>query len=149
MSIRWRETLRWALLGLRDFALTVLIVGGVQVLLALLLWPIVFREQPAGLSMALSAVGFGCWALAVGASFTDRRRRRLSDMEQAGTAPRMPLSPARGAVLIHLQEQVQRSGCGFILLTASLIPLGFALILRIRHDMRAGLSLREIFPPMP
>jgi hypothetical protein len=149
MSIKWRATLRAALLSLRDFAVTILIVGGIQVLVGLFLWPIVFRKQPAGLSMALSAVGFGCWVFAFGASFADRRRRRLADLSMAGAAP-PPLSDAPGGTLMNqMQEQVRRSGCGFVLLAASMIPLGIALVLRIQYDMRAGYTLREIFPPMP
>ena len=40
------------------------------------------------------------------------------------------------------------AGCGFVLICASFIPLGIAFFLRLRADLRAGLTLRDIFPPM-
>jgi hypothetical protein len=149
MPTKWQATLHAALQSLRDFALTALIAGGVQVLVALVLWPIVFRKQPVGFSLSLSAVGFGCWLLAFIASFADRRRQRFN-MSRAGTAaPQQPAGALDGTILGPMQDQLQRSGCGFVLLISSIIPLGIALLLRVQYDMRAGYTLREIFPPMP
>ena len=145
MSIKWREMLRGMLIGLRDFALTVSVVGAVQVLIGLALWPLLFRAQPLGLSMALSLVGFASWLLSFILSMGDRRRRRFDGED--GLAP--PGGFKGPAILDGLQGQVQRSGCGFILLVGSLIPLGIAFALRLRADLQAGMSLRTLFPPMP
>jgi len=149
MPSKWRETLHSALRGLRDFALTVLIVGGAQVLIALFLWPIVFKNHPVGFSMALSLVGFSSWLLAFMMSFADRRRTRLMNMRMAGP-PLQPIDPLeKRSFSERMQDQAQRMGCGFTLLAASLVPLGIAFVLRLRYDMRAGLTLKDIFPPMP
>jgi hypothetical protein len=144
MSTKWRSVLRSALASLRDFALTMLIAGGAQVVVGLILWPLFFRSQELGLSMALSLVGFGSWVVSFLMSVTGRRGRLTNDM---------PLEPPElledHAVLGRVQEQIQRAGCGFTLLMSSLVPLGIALMLRLQSDLRSGLTLREIFPPMP
>jgi hypothetical protein len=145
MPIRWKEALYEAWIGLRAFLITILFVGGVQVLISLILWPVLFRTQPLGFSMALSLVGFGSWILALLVSMGDRRRRRLAmSMPQETPGP-----VADRSLMEHVQEQVQRSGCGFVMLAASIIPLAIAFALRLQADLRAGLSLTDIFPPMP
>ena len=145
MPIDLQETLRAAWGGLRDFSQTVLIVGCIQVLISMLVWLIVFRNQPLGFSMALSAVGFGSWILSFLASSGSRRRlrRRMapSDLPDPSLAPIHPL-------VGQVQGQMQRAGCGFVLICASFIPLGIAFFLRLRADLRAGLTLRDIFPPI-
>ena len=146
MPIDLQETLRAAWGGLRDFSQTVLIVGCIQVLISMLVWSVVFRNQPLGFSMALSAVGFGSWILSFFTSYGGRRRLRgraaaPSDLPNPSSAPIHPL-------VGRVQGQVQRAGCGFVLICASFIPLGVAFILRLRADLRAGLTLRDIFPPM-
>ncbi|MBN1643024.1 MAG: hypothetical protein JXA09_17440 [Anaerolineae bacterium] len=145
MSIKWREMIQGALIGLRDFALTVFIVGAMQVLLGLIVWPILFRSHPLGLSMALSLVGFASWLLSFIFSLGERRRRRFD-----GGIDLVPPEGLRGPqILDGLQSQLQRSGCGFILLVGSLLPLGIAFVLRLRADLQAGMDIRDIFPPMP
>jgi hypothetical protein len=146
MPIDLNETLRAAWIGLRDFMQAVFIVGCMQVLISILVWPIVFHNQPLGFSMALSAVGFGSWVLSFVASFGGRRRLR-GGMMVPSEVPDPSLAPIHPLVGL-VQGQVQRAGCGFVLLCASLIPLGIALILRVRADLRTGLTLRDIFPPM-
>ncbi len=140
----WRQALHTALNGLRDLALSLLIVGGAQVLVGLILWPMVFRRQELGLSMALSLVGFGSWLLSFVMSLTGRRGRLPNEMpiEAPNVFEDHPL-------LERAQDRIQRIGCGFMLLLSSIIPLGIALVLRLQHDLRTGLELREIFPPMP
>ena len=145
MSIKWRDILYGVLTGLRDFALTVLVIGAVQVLIGLILWPLVFRDQPLGLSLALSLVGFASWLVSFVMSLGERRRRRLDD--DPGLAP--PGGFKGPPILDGMQSQVQRSGCGFLLLVGSLLPLGIAFALRLRADLQAGLSIRTLFPPMP
>jgi hypothetical protein len=144
MSAKWRSILHTALIGLRDLSLTLLITGGVQVLIGLILWPVLFRGQKLGLSMALSLVGFGSWLLSFLMSVTGRRGRLTNEM---------PLEPPQifddHPVLNRVQDRVQRAGCGFTLLMSSLVPLGIAFVLRLQSDLRAGLTLREIFPPLP
>ena len=149
MPSKWRESLHSALRALRDFAVTVLVVGGAQVLIALLLWPIMFKNHPVGFSMALSLVGFSSWLLSFMISFADRRRTRLMNMRMAGP-PMQPIAPSESRTFSErMQDQAQRMGCGFTLLAASFVPLGIAFVLRLRYDMRAGLTLRDIFPPLP
>ena len=145
MSIKWRDILYGILTGLRDFALTVLVVGAVQILIGLILWPLVFRDHPLGLSMALSLVGFASWLVSFIMSLGERRRRRFGD--DPGLAP--PEGFKGPPILDGMQSQVQRSGCGFLLLVGSLLPLGIAFALRLRADLQAGMSIRTLFPPMP
>lgn len=144
MSAKWRRALHTALIGLRDLTLSLLIVGGAQVVIGLILWPLIFRRQALGLSMALSLVGFGSWVLSFIMSVTGRRGRLTNEM---------PIEPPNvfedHPVLEGVQEQIQRAGCGFMLLLSSIVPLGIALVLHLQSDLRAGLELREIFPPMP
>jgi hypothetical protein len=149
MSIKWRETLHKALRSLRDFALTILVIGGIQVLIALLLWPIVFRDHPVGFSMALSLVGFSAWLVSFALSLADRRRQRMMYISMAGRAAPPPSQPGDRSLFDGMRDQAQRAGCGFTLLAASLVPLGVAFILRLRYDLRSGLTLRDILPPMP
>jgi len=144
MSAKWRRALHTARTGLRDLTLSLLVVGGAQVVIGLILWPLIFRRQALGLSMALSLVGFGSWVLSFIMSVTGRRGRLTSEM---------PIEPPNmfedHPVLEGVQDQIKRAGCGFMLLLSSIVPLGIALVLRLQSDLRAGLELREIFPPMP
>jgi len=144
MPAKWRRALHTALTGLRDLTLSLLIVGGAQVAIGLILWPLIFRRQALGLSMALSLVGFGSWLLSFIMSVTGRRGR---------LADEMPIEPPNvfedHPLLEGVQDQIRRAGCGSMLLLSSVIPLGIAFVLRLRSDLRAGLELREIFPPMP
>ena len=145
MPVKWRETLNTVLSSLREFALTVAAFGGVQILLALIVWPLIFGDHPLGFSMALSLVGFASWGVAFAASLGGRGRQSLTAI--AGqTVP--PPVPDRN-LLANMQDQVSRTGCGCILLTSSLIPLAIAFVLRLQADLRAGLDLSDIFPPMP
>jgi hypothetical protein len=146
---KWQKLVHNTLLGLRNFALTVLAVGGIQILIALVVWPIVFRAHPLGLSMALSLVGFGCWVLSFVLSFADRRQRRWANMRMVGPSEPQIAPPEDRSILEDMREQAQQAGCGFVLLTASLLPLGIAFVLRLRYDLRMGLTLSDIFPPIP
>jgi len=145
MPVKWRAALNTVLSSLRDFALTVAAFGGVQVLLSLIIWPLVFGNHPLGFSMALSLVGFASWGVAFAASLGGRRRQPLSAM----TGQMVPPPTPDRNLLANMQDQVTRSGCGCILLTSSLIPLAIAFVLRLQSDLRQGLDLGEIFPPMP
>lgn len=140
----WKRALRSALEDLRDLALSLLIVGGAQVLVGLILWPLMFRRQLLGLSMALSLVGFGSWLLSFVMSLTGRRGQPSNEI-----TVEPPNLFTDHPQLERIQDRIQRMGCGFMLLVSSIIPLGIAFILRLQHDLRAGLELREIFPPMP
>lgn len=142
---KWREALKTALTSLRDFALTVAAFGGVQVLLALIVWPLIFGNHPLGFSMALSLVGFASWGIAFAASLGGRGRQPLTAITGQTMSP--PVSDRN--LLSNMQDQVNRSGCGCVLLTSSLVPLAIAFALRLQADLRAGLDLSEIFPPMP
>ena len=145
MPVKWRETLKTVLSSLREFALTVAAFGGVQVLLALIIWPLIFGDDPLGLSLALSLVGFASWGIAFAASLGGRGRQSLTAITGQTMSP--PVSDRN--LLANMQDQVTRSGCGCILLTSSLIPLAIAFVLRLQADLRTGLDLGDIFPPMP
>jgi hypothetical protein len=77
-------------------------------------------------------------------SITGRRGRLTNEI---------PLEPPEvfedHPILDGVQDKIQRAGCGFVLLVSSIVPLGIALVLRLQADLRSGLELREIFPPMP
>ena len=149
MPSRWKDSLNKAWTGLRNFFLTVLVFALGQLLIALVLWPILFRTQRLGFSMALSLVGFGSWVVSLFASMGERRRRRrrrgLGQSAPVDIPPPFLDRPVTG----RIQEQVQSAGCGLILLVASLIPLGIAFVLRLQADLESGLTLRDIFPPVP
>jgi hypothetical protein len=145
MPSTWKSAAKNAWTGLLSFMLAVLAFAFGQVLIALALWPILFRTQRVGFSMALSLVGFGSWAVSFFASMGDRRRRRLVQSAPKNIPPPFLDRPVMG----RIQAQIQGAGCGLVLLAASLIPLGIALILRLRADLETGLTLRDIFPPVP
>ena len=129
--------------SLRDLALTILIAGGAQILLALILWPILFGCQPLGFALALSLVGFGNWALSALSSFGLGRRRRRGS--QGKPAAQQQASP----IVARVQEQLGRAGCSFVLFLSSLMPLALAFVIRLRADLRSGLTWQELFPPFP
>jgi hypothetical protein len=125
--------------------LTVLTVGGLQVLVSLVVWFLVFRTQPLGFSMALSLVGFVSWLVALFQSMGARRRA----LNTLSPVQRSPILSVPYPFADSLQTQVDRLGCGFVLVISSLIPLGIAFALRLRADMAAGLTWGDIFPPLP
>ena len=145
-TIRDRLTALWT--SVYTWGLTVLIVGGVQVLLALLTWPIFFPGQALGFSLALSLVGFASWIPSIFLSFGSRRR-----LPRPGTA--RPSSPETNrpssipAIVEQVQAQVERAGCGWTLFVSSIIPLGLAFVLRAQADLETGKTWREIIPPLP
>jgi hypothetical protein len=148
-TTKWQRLVHKALQRLRDFALTVLVIGGIQILVALAVRPILFARHPVGFSMALSLVGFFCWALSFLLSFSNQRRRRRAHSAIMGP-PATPIAePKGGSVFEHMQKQAQQADYGFVLLVSSLLPLSIAFFLRLQYDLRTGLTLSDIFPPMP
>jgi hypothetical protein len=145
MSVRWHSWAFTLLLRARNLGLTVLTFGAAQVLLALVLWPLLFRAYPQGFSMALSLVGFGNWLVSSFASFGRGRRpssegRQLDDLDSSRSAD---------SVVDHVRSQIQRSGCGFLFFLSSIVPLGLAFALRVRADLQRGFTWRDLFPPVP
>ena len=135
----------------RDLAVNVLIFGGAQILLALLLWQTLFRSHPQGFAMGLTLVGFGSWAISF---FTSSRRRRWSTPSGLGfpqQAPQTkPSTPRPGnPATTRLQEQLGSAGCGAVLFLSGLVSLGLAFTLRVRADMQAGMTWSDIFPTGP
>ena len=131
----------------RDLAVNVLVFGGAQILLALLLWQLLFRSYPQGFAMGLTLVGFASWALAFFSSFRGRRMP-LSPLEtMLSSQVRNPPAdtPPRG----KLQTQLGNVGCGTILFLSGLISLGLAFVLRVRADMQSGMTWSDIFPIGP
>jgi hypothetical protein len=136
----------------RDLALTILLFGGAQILLSLLLWPALFRSHPQGFSMALSLVGFGGWFVGFASSIGARRAMaRQATARQPGAAEQAATETPEAALPLadRLKGQVQRSGCGTVLFLSSLLPLALAFVLRVQADMRSGKTWNDIFPSMP
>ena len=135
----------------RDLAVNVLVFGGVQILLALLFWQVLFRSHPQGFALGLTLVGFGSWALSF---FTSSRRRRWPTPSGMGF-PQQALQPkARTAQpdkpsTSKLQEQLGSAGCGTVLFLSGLVSLGLAFALRVRADMQTGMTWSDIFPTGP
>ena len=135
----------------RDLAVNVLVFGGAQILLALLLWQILFRSHPQGFAMGLTLVGFGSWALS---SLTSSRRRRWSTPSGMGFPQQAPQPKASAPrpdkpATTKMQEQLGSAGCGTVLFLSGLISLGLAFALRVRADMQAGMTWSDIFPTGP
>jgi hypothetical protein len=131
----------------RDLAINVLVYGGVQILLALLLWQILFRSHPQGFALGLTVVGFGSWAIGLLAS--SRPRSRPPGMGRAALAPRPRSSPGDAPTMGKLQAHLGSAGCGTVLFLSGLVSLGLAFALRVRADMQAGMTWSDIFPTGP
>lgn len=152
MPAAWQKWIaaRWK--DVRDLALVACVVGGLQVLVSLLIWQVLFRSYPMGLSMALTLVGFGGWLISFFACSRSSGRAPLGMRPWGGVPgggrPQDNL-PLGSALPDRAREQLERSGCGCLLVVSSLIPLGIALALRLMADFRVGKTWSDIFPPMP
>ena len=157
--------------SVRDLVLVVLTFGGVQILLSVIVWAILFRSQPQGFSMALTLVGFAGWFIAFTSSFTSRRRApwgQGTSQQPPGRVPPARDASSEGETLSTrqapsgrdgtppappfvgaAQAQVGRFGCGTVMFLSSLIPLGLAFILRVQADMQTGKTWSDIFPAVP
>jgi hypothetical protein len=144
MSIGWRKPVAALLIRVRDFALNLLVMGGIEVLIALAMWPLLFRRYPQGFSMALSLVGFSVWVIASVASLGNRGRPG-SPMSAASSE--LNPSPNR-PILGRLRRQLQ-PGCGSQFFFSGFVPLALAFILRVRADLQAGYTWHDLFPPLP
>jgi len=143
MSAGWGKPVGAFLIRLGDLALNLLIMGGIEVLVALAVWPLLFRAYPQGFSMALSLVGFSVWAIA---SFASLRSRRPSGSSRSSAGTQE--SPPRGGSIGDRLKQVQ-PGSSLLFFFSSLIPLALAFILRVLADLRAGYTWHDLFPPFP
>jgi hypothetical protein len=158
MPIGWRThsdarktAYNW-MCGVRDLALCILILGGAQILLSLLLWPALFRSHPQGFSMALSLVGFGGWFVGFASSIGARRamaRRATAPEPGALEQPPTDTPEAAQPLVARLKGQIERCGCGTVLFLSSLVPLALAFALRVQADMQSGKTWSDIFPSMP
>ena len=127
----------------RDLALTLLIMGGSEILVALVVWPLLFGKYPQGFSMALSLVGFSVWVIASVASLSNRGRPGFRGPAIGGELNPSPNSPSSRRVPRQFQP-----GCGFPFFLSSFVPLTLAFILRVRADLQAGYTWRDLFPPL-
>jgi hypothetical protein len=146
-TIRSRLIALW--IYIRNWGLTVLIVGGIQVLLALLIWPILFRARSLGFSLALSLVGFASWIPSIALSFGFRRRLPRPGTGAAQPSTKVTAPRQMPPVIDQVQAQVERAGCGWTLFVSSIIPLGLAFVMRVQADLGTGKTWREIIPPLP
>ena len=157
MPSRWQSTAQSLIKRLWDLVLTILILGGAQILLSVPLWLMLFRAQPLGFSMALTLVGFGGWFIGFASSFGARRRMPQRSTTRQPDAPERPAmrAPGMGAPrathpwMERFQGQIERSGCSTVLFFSSLLPLALAFVLRLQADMQAGKTWNDIFPKMP
>jgi hypothetical protein len=137
----------------RDLAINVLAFEAAQILLALLFWQLLFRTHPQGFALGLTLVGFACWAISFMTSFR-RPIRMMSPLEASlGSRTRQP-SPgeprrARSADGGKWQARLQSAGCSTVLFLSGLISLALAFALRVRADMRMGMTWSDIFPIGP
>lgn len=127
----------------RDLALNVLIMGGGEVLLALVVWPLLFRKYPQGFSMALSLVGFSVWAIA----FVTSLGRHGSPMVRGSASDGESDSFSESPLSVRLPQRFQL-GCGLPFFLSSFIPLTLAFILRVRADLQAGYTWNDLFPTL-
>jgi hypothetical protein len=141
----WQKPMETLLGNLRDTAIKMLLAGGAQIVIALLLWPALFRAYPLGFSMALSLVGFGNWVVSAMLSLGNRGRPANPMLPGAGMAGTLSNRPAAA----QMQSKLQQSGLGFTLFLSSVIPLGLAFFLRARADLASGMTWSDILPPMP
>jgi hypothetical protein len=160
MSTGGQERAASILIRARGFALTLLVFGGAQIVLSLVLWPLLFWSHPQGFAMALTLVGFGGWFAAFITSFRRTRFPRAPEEVFAGNSAAPQLSSSSGRPLKEtdtddttpvgtLKTQVNRIGCGTVLFLSGLLPLGLAFVLRIQADMQSGKTWNEIFPTVP
>lgn len=152
MPSRWQGTAQSLMKRLLDLVLTTLVLGGVQILLSLLVWLLLFRSHVLGFSMALTLVGFGGWFIGFASSFGARRgMSQRYTARQPDARERPPTSALRVAhpLADRFQEQIERSGCGTILFFSSLLPLALAFVLRLQADLQSGKTWNDIFPKMP
>ena len=143
MSTGWRKPVAVFWVRARDLALNVLIMGGSEILIALVAWPLLFAKYPQGFSMALSLVGFAVWVIASVASLSNRGRpgfRSPTADSELNSSPSLPSLGRPGQF---------RPGCGFPFFLSSFVPLTLALILRVRADLQAGYTWHDLFPPLP
>ena len=167
MSGYWqKKAIDWAKRA-RDLALTVLVIGGVQVALSLVPWLAFFRSHPQGFSMALSLVGFAGWFVAFASSIGGRRGASMRGGAPRGGSMRETAPPAAARqsdaagqpstglpqmthpLAARFQERFERSGCGTVLFLSSLLPLALAFVLRLQADLQSGKTWGDIFPTMP
>lgn len=137
----------------RDLAINVLAFAAAQMLLALLIWQLLFRTQPQGFALGLTVVGFAGWAITFLTSFR-RPSRLMSPLEASLRSQTRQPSPgeprrARSAAGEKWQARLQSAGCGTVLFLSGLISLGLAFALRVRADMRTGMTWSDIFPTGP
>ena len=133
----------------RDLALNVLVFAGVEILLALLFWQLIFRSHPQGFAMGLTLVGFGSWALAVLAGSRGSSVRGARYGTASMDAPPAPGAPARLSSREKLVERMSNIGCGTLFFLSGLAVLALAFVLRVRADMQAGMTWSDLFPTGP
>ena len=144
MPEKWRETVRSALLSLRNLLLGVVIVAAIEGVASLVVWAVLFRTLPLGVPMALTLIGFGGWLLSFLSSM-GAGRRRMATGTFAGNMMNPFAVPQFLARRETSAERKERFGCGLVLFFASVIPLGVAFYMRVQADFRLGRTWSDIF----
>ncbi len=150
MPSRWKKWFQSALSRLRRLAMVIGIIGAAQLLLGLIAWLLLFRTHPQGLSMGLSLIGFGSWAIAAVLSLGGRRpgARPMGMGSMFGGMPALSLSNLETSKPESHDAKPDLSRGGDLLFVASLIPLAIAFTLRLQADLSAGRTWQDIFPPV-
>ena len=155
MPTSWRKALRAIWKRASAYGVQVLIVAGVEVLVALLVWLVLFRSHPLGFPMALTLVGLPGWFMALVLSFQPSRSGALRAgfmLSPLTMAPIQDLFQTRGARAADAKRtrlsRSERIGCVTVVFLGSLLVLLLAFGLRLRADFAMGKTWKEIFPEM-
>ena len=143
MPVSWKKAILGFLKTSGRTLAVIAIIGGVQILVSLVVWQILFRSHPQGFALGLTLVGFASWffSFLIGLG----GRRYVAGMSGA---------PALAGLLSYRKalgqpsEQLDRSGCGCLVFAASTIPMAIAFVIRVQADFSAGKSWQDIFPPL-
>lgn len=144
MSKSWKSKFRGILGDVQRTAyragVVIAIIVGIQIVVSLLAWLILFRRYPQGLSMGLTLVGFLSWFLSF---FTSEMSGRTVAARTRVQMPYLPISVDQDE-----EPGFDSSGLGCLIFVAGTVPLAIAFVLRVQADLSAGKTWADIFPPM-
>jgi hypothetical protein len=156
MPTSWRKALRVILQRAGAYGVQVLIVAGVELLVALPIWLGLFRSHPLGFPMALTLVGLPGWFMALVLSFQPSRGGAVRAGFMLSPLTMVPLQGlflTRGDRAADAKptriSRSERIGCVTVLFLGSTLVLLLAFGLRLRADFALGKTWKDIFPEMP
>jgi len=156
MPTSWRKALRALLQRAGAYGVQVLIVAGVEILMALLVWLALFRSHPLGFPMALTVVGLPGWFLALVLSFQPGRGGAVRAGFMLSPLTMAPLQGLFGTTGTRSADakpsrisRAERIGCATVLFLGSLLVLLLAFGMRLQADFALGKTWEDIFPEVP